>query len=414
MPLLFACPLRPLRTWYRRLVQFATLTLAVCALLPRFSQAAPDQAKGATPWAMLLCNYADANVPANWQVSDFQRLFTPGQQGLSDYFHDVSYGAVDLSGSRVFGWFTLPYLENEAQRTITADATILAGSGILVSRNGHFHANDVGKEVWLGADGVLMPFTKIAATVPYDDSIALLDKAALKRADNVDVKIKKTRESLIEDCAHAAEAANVDLSGYYGIIAMRNDAFDSDSTGRVTLTLNGKTKTYGLVLLSDGGLGLNVSHISHEMLHGYGLQHSYGDPAIPCNNFKSGVYCDPWDIMSAMSVNAFKGAFGLSSGLNWVPWSGPGLDAGNLELLGWVPASRRWVWGGASGSVGLAPLGRAALPGMLSVLIPLQGYPAHYYSLELRSSDGWDRAFAAGSAAPCQRMRCLGECFFGR
>lgn len=374
------------------LTRFCFVLLALLPLLPGAAHAGPDQAKGATPWAMVLCTYPGVGVRPDWQVNNFGALFVPGTGGLTDYFRDVSYGAIDTSGSRVYGWFTLPYDPPEAQRVLGKDASIAAGSTTLVSPNAHFHASDVGKQVWI--PDVLKAYTTIKSLVPYVDSQVVLSDAALTSAGGVDVKITRSREQLLEDCLHAAEP-QVHFPDFYGVIAMRNDGFDSDSTGRRTLALNGQNKTYGAVLLSDGGLGLNVTHIAHEMLHGYNLQHSYGDPAASCT--PSGVYCDPWDIMSAMTVNAFPGTFGMSGGMNWAPFSGPGMNAGMLDLMGWLPPGRRWVWNGpTTANLLLAPLSHPEWQGTLGAVIPLPDSPSHYYIVELRAADRWDRGFAAG------------------
>jgi hypothetical protein len=97
----------------------------------------------------------------------------------------------------VYGWFTLPYDPPEAQRVLGKDASIAAGSTTLVSPNAHFHASDVGKEVWI--PGVLNPHTTITSLVPYVDSMAGLSDAALTSASAVDVKITRSRETLLED-----------------------------------------------------------------------------------------------------------------------------------------------------------------------------------------------------------------------
>ena len=233
---------------------------------------------------MALCTYPDATVRPDWQRASFDSLFAPGTQGLTDYFRDVSYGAIDVSGSRVFGWFMLPYLKAEALRVLTKDAIIGIGATTVMSPNAHFHASDIGKEIWI-------------------------DK-----------------------------------------VAMRNDNFDADSTGRRSLLLNGQKKTSGFVLLADWWL--NSTHIAHGMLHGYGLQHSYGDPNSNCD--PSGAYCDPWDTMSAMSVNSFASALGKAT--DRTANSGPGMNAGPLDLMGWLPAARRAVWNGTTTSLQLAPL----------------------------------------------------------
>ena len=62
-----------------------------------------------TPWAILLCKFKDDDrEPYTRQL--FEELFTSsgaGKFNMVDYFRDMSHGVLDLSGSKVFGWFTL-------------------------------------------------------------------------------------------------------------------------------------------------------------------------------------------------------------------------------------------------------------------------------------------------------------------
>lgn len=63
-----------------------------------------------TPWAVILCKFSDH--PEEPQAPDFFRQFITtaglGSGGEADYWAAMSYGAVDLTGSTVFGWFTMP------------------------------------------------------------------------------------------------------------------------------------------------------------------------------------------------------------------------------------------------------------------------------------------------------------------
>ena len=63
-----------------------------------------------TPWAILLCKFKD-NVSAEpFTLQRFEELFTSSGAGnfnMLDFFQDMSHGFLDLSGSQVFGWFTL-------------------------------------------------------------------------------------------------------------------------------------------------------------------------------------------------------------------------------------------------------------------------------------------------------------------
>jgi hypothetical protein len=62
-----------------------------------------------TPWAILLTKWKDKGDEPKPQ-SFFQELFTTAGTGtfnMTDYFDTMSHGSIDLSASKVFGWFTL-------------------------------------------------------------------------------------------------------------------------------------------------------------------------------------------------------------------------------------------------------------------------------------------------------------------
>ena len=68
------------------------------------------------PWAIVLCQYSDKpQVPQN---SDYYvDLFTRnGTGGLCDYWRAVSCNALDLTGSQVFGWFTMTHVSTEVNQ----------------------------------------------------------------------------------------------------------------------------------------------------------------------------------------------------------------------------------------------------------------------------------------------------------
>jgi hypothetical protein len=88
-------------------------------------------------WAILLCKPNDDSsepTPADY----YRRLFTEagaGTGGLFDYWRDQSYGNVDLTGSVVSGWFTVPHSTAE-ERTRGRDVKIedcIAASGLDLS-----------------------------------------------------------------------------------------------------------------------------------------------------------------------------------------------------------------------------------------------------------------------------------------
>src|SRR6266513_1458432 len=65
------------------------------------------------PWAIILCQFNDR--PVIPQQSDYYvDLYTRnGLGGLCDYWREVSGNALDLTGSKVFGWFTMAHASTE-------------------------------------------------------------------------------------------------------------------------------------------------------------------------------------------------------------------------------------------------------------------------------------------------------------
>jgi hypothetical protein len=65
----------------------------------------------ASPWAVVLCKFADDSSEVAPR-SHYERLFTGtggGSMNMVDFFLDNSHGTLDLSGSQVFGWYTLTH-----------------------------------------------------------------------------------------------------------------------------------------------------------------------------------------------------------------------------------------------------------------------------------------------------------------
>ena len=62
-----------------------------------------------TPWAILLTKFNDNNDEPFPRLR-YEEIFTSagsGKWNMVDYFRDMSQGKLDLSGSQVFGWYTL-------------------------------------------------------------------------------------------------------------------------------------------------------------------------------------------------------------------------------------------------------------------------------------------------------------------
>lgn len=179
--------------------------------------------------------------------------------------------------------------------------------------------------------------------------------------------VSKSRAELIDACK--AATTGVDFSQFYSVIAIMNARRDSGSQG-------------GRVLLDPDAWV--VSFGAHELGHGYNLPHSWS--ANPDSE-----YGNPWDIMSAMGVHYFQGSFGRSDGpLKYA--AGPGLNAPNLNRLGWLPADRVVSWDGNAQTVTIAALNHPEANGYLMAKVPFDAAdPDHYYAIEFRRKTGWDQ-----------------------
>jgi hypothetical protein len=126
---------------------------------------APDAAQptvrlGNHPYALLLCRFADH--PTEPHPPDFfDTLLGDDYPNMGHYFGEVSAGRMDLSGSRVFGWFTLPhpradYLDGGAGimslPRLASDCMAAAGpvvelprfAGVIAQFNGSFSMEGLG------------------------------------------------------------------------------------------------------------------------------------------------------------------------------------------------------------------------------------------------------------------------------
>jgi hypothetical protein len=81
-----------------------------------------------TPWAILLCKFKDIAAEPR-PKSFFEDLFCAqgaGMGGMVDYWQQISYGAADVAGSTVFGWFQLDHTFQQ-DKTLNRFDRILEG-----------------------------------------------------------------------------------------------------------------------------------------------------------------------------------------------------------------------------------------------------------------------------------------------
>jgi hypothetical protein len=83
------------------------------------------------PWAIILCRFSDIATEPR-PKSYYNDLYTQnGTGGICDYWREVSFNSLDLTGSAVFGWFALAHASSEvSQLTFPGDRWKLVQWGI--------------------------------------------------------------------------------------------------------------------------------------------------------------------------------------------------------------------------------------------------------------------------------------------
>ena len=367
---------------------------------------------GKTPYLVVMCKFADvASEPfTTAQVSDFFTETGSGKGGMYDYFHDVSYGNIDLTGT-VKGWYQMPYTVADEHRW-EHGGQVSAGSNVITLTAGTFRSSDAGKSVYVqsgpSADPAQRVFTSTITAVnsPTQATIAAaptMKDLGVNSLSGVFIGLDKGRSQYIQDCVDSATSqdASIDPTGYYGILAVVNaGSFDGGAVGvgQIPRTVAGHSGKWGWALFDADGL--YVGFVGHEMGHTLGLQHSWSDQ--PTTDPKTGVvspyteYGDHYDLMSYWTPLSFNGGMAL----NGVGASaGPGLNAPYLDQMGWMPSFRQYFYSpGTTVDLPLLALSHATGVGYYEVVIPMAdkaGYPGHYLSVEYRYPDGWDKGIGA-------------------
>lgn len=271
------------------------------AILP-----APEPLAGSQPYATLLCKFSDVAVEPLGPAY-FDRLMFDGPDSLDQYWRRVSYGKIDLTGSRAFGWFAMPQPRGAYR---------------------------------------------------YDGP----DEANL--------------EALARDCARAADPT-VDFTQFVGVNLVFNDCIHRPRGGEMALTLDGERRRYRMTWLCPGS---SAAHqiVAHEMGHSFGLTHS--------SDWTGHEYGNTWDVMSVAAYCAPESAYG---------WLAQEPIAVNKDLLGWIPAQRKWQAAGQETRRILLNGPEEGGAGYLIAEIPLGR--GRMYTVEARLRDGFDKGLPVAS-----------------
>jgi hypothetical protein len=174
---------------------------------------------------------------------------------------------------------------------------------------------------------------------------------------------KLNRNGILDLAKATAVAKGIDLSKYAGVVVC----------GTPTLDLCGWPG--GMAALCDDD-SLQPSLLGQELAHGYGADHSGRDGSTD-------EYADAWDTMSTAAAHSAPHAeFGSV---------GPGLNAWNMRLRGWLDESRVvTVKPGSQATVTLRPLHDRPFG---TIAIDVQGF-----LVEFRLRDRWDAAIPRSCA----------------
>ena len=213
----------------------------------------------------------------------------------------------------------------------------------------------------------------------------------------------ESRSQKLQDCADAAGWQITNPDSTYGIIALWNVDFGgpgdsgATATGQSTQTLAGTTRPYAGVVVEPWALF--PSFLEHEMGHGYGLDHTFG--SVQCGAIaQSGEYCDPYSTMGVswngeeFQQPVWRAPDGPSANAS----AGPGLDAFDLEKLGFIPAGREAVVTPTTGSQTAVTLTSLSAPNparTLTARITTGSDPNSYVTVEFRRRLNWDRGIDA-------------------
>ncbi|HTK45723.1 MAG TPA: Ig-like domain repeat protein [Patescibacteria group bacterium] len=389
--------------------------LAACLLLAGLTLGVSPAAaiSGTHPVVVALCNFNNQTVQPN-PPSYFEHMFSDagaGELGALDYWHDVSYGSFSVSGTVVKGWYTLP---------ISRDTW--AGYG----RSQKWSSCAEAAEPFVNLNSftdviVVFPEATTTTTAGIDASVTTLTAASTTVGDAANFPTTPFLMSIDDgSLPNNGNAETVNVTGISGTtftivrgqggttakahaagatIIVPGDLF---GFGQRAVTLNGNNYTLGGVV---GAHDIPLSVFTHEMGHGFNFNHSRA-----LSN-STNDYNDCFDIMSAIScIYSFAGAgttFGGSTfGGNA---KGPGMNAIQLDLQGWIPGARETSFNNSSctqQTYTMAALNHPAASGYQELRIPagvVIAIPASegstatsdYYTVELRSRTGWDRGIPA-------------------
>ena len=402
---------------------------------------------GPVPFAFVLCGFndmPDLGIPSS-VFQDY--ICNPGQGGVVDYWKDVSYGSIDLTGSKVFGWYRMQYSFfkdgtagratwiAEAKRLMQAAGEDLSQFyGIIAVVNGNVDdSSDGGHNLALGikADwgqsnwrwcckcqgliyggGAPGPCPTGGAHDPSAsaDYTLAVDNPAFPGQEDWRWCCKCGGLAYVGSGLGRCPAGGLhdhSRSGAYRL-AMSPAGFPGQTDWLWCCNCQGLAYSkagpgdcpaggkHNHSFSADYTLGmavfgyeshLNVSFGAHEMGHAFGLVHGHCAGISPAA--EGGDYCNPWDIMGS-------GPNFSDPGFKFSP-VGPGLTGVDAYRFGWIAKERLFTAGGASAGSARVQLAAVGDPSAEGALLARIVRPDHIFTVEYRQRTRWDLNLASNA-----------------
>jgi uncharacterized protein YjbI with pentapeptide repeats len=364
------------RLYRGALLRALVVAACVLVLLPQTAQA-DFVGTGTHPWVVVLCNFTNQRLdPAPAQA--FQQMYTDagagqGQFNFVDWWHDVSFGQLSVSGTIVAdgphadanGWYTVNetrdtwgYQRNRFQKVV--DCANAAAPDVDFSR--FYGVIAIYPEAIANTTSAL-PATTGTTTVTLDASSTSPTPSMTTRnffptppflmtLDNGNPNKEIVNVTAINGNTFTIQRAQDGTSAQTHNVGAEANVFGDygDATGPSTV---GPSPGQNSVTLSTGTVPLatvdlpnenNLTGAQHETGHAFGL--AGHDPNIHSRklSYSTHEYKDATDVMSAFDGTYEDTTLGTPFGgavLRSQPNDkGPGLDAINLDQEGWIPVLR--------------------------------------------------------------------------
>jgi hypothetical protein len=457
---------RPVRAHVRVLVSLLAVVAALA--LRQTSAMAAFVGSGTHPWAIVLCNFSNQNLSVGTKdpapASYFNQMYGDagagsGKYNFEDWWHDASFGQLSAAGTAVVngshadsnGWHTAAETRDAWSAKGRFDKIVDCENAALpdVNYNNYYGVVAIFPEVGGQTTGGI---SSGATAVTINDSSSSTSNVTTTNYWPVPPFLM----NIDDGSGNNNETVNVTAA---------NDNGDGTETFTITRGANGtsaKAHNAGAgagvpgdfgevgggpgqssVLLSDGHTyslaqvilpnETNLTGAQHETGHGFGYSHSRK------LSYSTTDYQDSTDVMSAYTgtyeYTALGTSFGGSVLGSAVDDKGPGLDAIDLDLQGWIPSGRHFLFNNSSppnqSTITLHALSdpnaigdnsdylEARSPASVSIEnasatdsngnpltptnpttcspAPYSCTTSQYYTLEYRQKIGWDSGFPASA-----------------